>query len=140
VTGLGALGRAADTVYAGGSALVANAGAEGLTLIAGSGNVTLNGGSGTDHFTGGTGACVLNLGAGADVVTLGDGSATIAGGSADIFVVPAGCDGTAVIQNYSAQDSFEGAAITGQSVGGGGCWLSFAGGAQIELVGVSHFS
>jgi hypothetical protein len=144
VGGLGAAGAAADTVTAGSGALVLNSGAEGVNLMAGSGNVTLNGGAGTDVFVGGSGAAQLNLGAGPDTVTLGNGSTTITGGTADVFVVPAGCDGTAMIQNFTAQDSFAGAgqggsAIVSESVGGGGCWLSFSGGAQIELVGVSHF-
>ncbi len=116
----------------------------GLNLHAGSGNATLNGGAGNDAFTGGTGQVLLNLGSGADTITFGNGASTVTGGATDQFVVPVGCTGTAVITNWTAQDSLvsQGGgspAIVSNHVLGGSTYLGFQGGAQIELVGVSHF-
>jgi hypothetical protein len=144
VSGAGASGSAADSVYAGAGALLANAGPEGLNLMAGGGNVTLNGGSGNDAFTGGAGKAVLNLGSGGDSITFGNGATTVSGGVADKFFVPGGSSGTATILNWTSQDSFvtPGAAapaIVSDQVIGGSTFLAFQGGAQIELVGVSHF-
>jgi Ca2+-binding RTX toxin-like protein len=123
---------------------VADTGPDGLDLVAGSGNVTLNGGSGADVFTGGSGSAVLDLGSGADRITFGNGGTTVSGGVADTFIVPVGCTGTATILNWTSQDSigtpgFSTPAIVSDKVIGGSTFLGFQGGAQIELVGVSHF-
>ncbi len=139
VTGANVAGAAADTVYGGSGSLQASAGAQGLNLHAGSGNVTLNGGTGNDEFTGGAGLALLTLGAGADTITFGNGTTTVEGGTTDRFVIPVGCTGTAVIMNWSSQDSLVGPAIVSDKVTGGSIYLGFQGGAQIELVGVSHF-
>jgi hypothetical protein len=130
VTSTAAAGAPADSIFGGAGPLVVDAGARGLSLTAGSGNVTLNGGTG------------------ADTVTFGGGAITVIGtmagsGGADIFVVPAGTAGTGTILNWSAQDSFAAAgpgvaAIVADSVTGGCSFLTFQGGAQIELVGVSY--
>ena len=132
-------GAAADTIHAGAGLLLASAGAQGLTLMAGAGNVTLNGGAGTDVFTGGSGTAQLNLGSGADTITFGSGSTTVSGGTADTFVLPGGCAGSATILNWTAQDSFTTQATT-DSVAGGSTYLTFSGGEQIELVGITHLN
>jgi hypothetical protein len=116
-----------------------SAGAAADTINAGSGNVTLNGGAGHDVFVGGGGMALLNLGSGADTITFGNGATTVQGGTADSFVVPVGCTGSAVIMNWSSQDSLASPAIVSDKVEGGSTYLGLQGGAQIELVGVSHF-
>ena len=130
---------AATGAYAGLSATVAG----GVAAMAGSGNITLVGGAGQDSFAGGTGDALITLGH-ADTVSLGAGMLTVQGGTADMFVVPTGAQGTLVIANWSAQDSLvtPGQAapdIVSQTVGGGSDWLRLAGGAQVELVGVMHY-
>ena len=112
------------------------------TVTAGAGNVTLFGGAGQDSFAGGGGQALVMLG-GHDTVSLGAGLLTVQGGSSDVFVVPQGGAGTLVITNWSAQDSLvtpgqSAPAIVSQTVSGGSDWLSFAGGAQVELVGVTQ--
>ncbi len=139
VSGGAATINAATGTYAGLSATVGG----GVTLQAGSGNVTLAGGAGQDSFTGGTGQALITLGE-ADTVSLGAGSITVQGGAADVFAIPQGAAGTLVVDNWSAQDSLvtpgqAAPAITAQTVTGGADWLSFAGGAHVELVGVSHY-
>jgi hypothetical protein len=142
VSGGAATCTSAGGTYAG--ITVADTGPDGLDLVAGSGNVTLNGGSGADVFTGGSGSAVLDLGSGADRITFGNGGTTVSGGVADTFIVPVGCTGTATILNWTSQDSigtpgFSTPAIVSDKVIGGSTFLGFQGGAQIELVGVSHF-
>ncbi len=130
---------AASGSYAGLSAAVG----AGDTVTAGSGNVTLFGGAGHDSFAGGSGQALVMLGD-ADTVSLGAGVLSVQGGASDVFVVPQVGAGTLVIANWSAQDSLVTPgqafpAIVAQTVSGGSDWLSFAGGAQVELVGVTHF-
>ncbi len=145
-------GLASLTVCGGAATISASAGAyaslsatlgAGDTVTAGSGNVTLFGGAGHDSFAGGSGHALMTLG-GDDTVSLGAGLLTVQGGTADVFAVPVGASGTLVIDNWSAQDSLvtPGQAapdVVSQSVSGGSDWLSFAGGAHVELVGVAHF-
>jgi len=145
ITSTAALGSAADTIQAGSGLMLVTSGAVGLNLMAGSGNVTLNGGTGNDVFTGGSGQAQLLLGNGADTITFGNGASTVHGGIGDMFQVAVGSHGTASILNWSAQDSFAApsatsAAITSDSVIGGSSFLTFAGGAQVELVGVTHLT
>jgi Ca2+-binding RTX toxin-like protein len=145
VTSAAASGAASDTIHAGSGLLTINAGAVGVNVVAGSGNVTLNGGTGADVFAGGAGRAVLNLGGGADTITFGNGATTVNGGANDTFVVPVGDTGTAVITNWSAGDHFAAsggseAALASATVSGGNYVMSFAGGAQIELVGVTHLT
>ena len=146
ITSAANLGGPGDTVTAGAGSLLANStGSQGFDVVAGTGNVTLNGGCGNDIFLGGTGHAQLNLGNGADTITLGAGSMTVQGGTADNFVVPGDAQGTLAIQNWTAQDTLStpGQAhisITAQTVTAGSTWLTLAGGAHIELVGVTHFT
>jgi hypothetical protein len=137
------------SVFAGSGPVMVNstggAGASADTICAGSGNVTLNGGAGSLSFTGGAGHAQLHLGSGADTVTFGGGATTVSGGVADTFVVQTGCDGTATILNWTQGDQFvtpgqASPCIVSDSVVGGSTFLGFAGGAQIELVGVSHMT
>jgi hypothetical protein len=137
-------------IFGGSGALVVNAqsetaGTAGVQLGAGSGNVTLNGGAGNELFTGGSGQAQIWLGGGQDTVSFGSGLTTVHGGVADVFLAPTN-GGSAVILNWNAQDTLAGAgsihatpAITSQSVVNGSTYLSFVGGGQIELAGVSHF-
>ncbi len=139
VTGGAATISAAGGSYAG---LSATLGA-GDTVTAGTGNITLTGGAGQDSFAGGGGQALITLG-GNDTVSLGAGLLTVQGGSSDVFVVPQGAAGTLVIDNWSTQDSLvtpgqASPAIVSQTVSGGSDWLGFAGGAHVELVGVTHF-
>lgn len=145
VVSTAAAGGAADSITGGIGSLTAYSGPGGLSVVAGAGNITLTGGIGDDQFVGGTGAALLNLGAGADTITLGAGSITVFGGGHDSFLVPQGARGTLVVQNWSAQDTLStpgqaALSITADSVVGGNTWLTLAGGAQIELVGVTHFT
>jgi len=138
-------------IFGGSGALVVNAqgetaGSAGVQVGAGSGNVTLNGGAGNELFTGGSGQAQVWLGGGQDTVSFGSGLTTVHGGVADVFLAPTN-GGSAVILNWNAQDTLAGAgsvhatpAITAQSVVNGSTYLSFVGGGQIELAGVTHFS
>ena len=115
---------------------------QGASVTAGGGNVTLAGGN---SFTGGAGQTLLTLGAGADTVSLGAGNMTVNGGQADIFMLGTGATGTLVITNWTAQDRLETAGggvatIASATVTGGSAWLTMAGGAHIELVGISHLT
>jgi hypothetical protein len=137
-------------IFGGSGNLVVNAGQEtsgmaGMSLVAGSGNVTLNGGNGNEVFTGGPGQAQLWLGSGSDTVSFGSGFTTVNGGMATTFIVPPPSTGTAVIMNWNASDQLvtPGAAnpdITSQSVVNGSTVLTFAGGAHVELAGVTHFA
>jgi len=138
-------------ISGGSGSLVVNAqgetaGTAGVQVGAGSGNVTLNGGAGNELFTGGSGQAQIWLGGGQDTVSFGSGLTTVHGGVADVFLAPTN-GGSAVILNWNAQDTLAGAgsihatpAITSQSVVNGSTYLSFVGGGQIELAGVTHFS
>jgi hypothetical protein len=136
-------------IFGGSGNLVINAGQEtagsaGMSLVAGSGNVTLNGGNGNEVFTGGPGQAQLWLGSGSDTVSFGSGFTTVNGGMATTFIVPPPSTGTAVIMNWNAADQLvtPGATspdITSQSVVNGSTVLTFAGGAHVELAGVTHF-
>jgi hypothetical protein len=137
-------------VFGGSGALVVNAqsetaGAAGVQVGAGSGNMTLNGGAGNELFTGGSGQAQLWLGGGQDTISFGSGLTTVHGGVADVFLAPTN-GGSAVILNWNANDTLAGAGsihatpgITAQSVVNGSTYLSFVGGGQIELAGVTHF-
>ncbi len=68
---------------------------------------------------------------------------TVQGGAADLFVVPQDSAGSLTVTNWSAQDGFAtpGLASTvfsNEQVVGGNLWLTTDGGAQVELVGVTH--
>lgn len=137
-------GGSATNVLAGGGPIVVNSlggqGQAGVCLSAGSGNITLNGGAGNDSFKGGSGQAQLNLGGGADTVTFGTGAVTVNAGGADLFVVTPSSAGTAMIVNWSSGDTISGASPVSQTVTGGSTLLTYQGGLQIELVGVSHNS
>jgi hypothetical protein len=130
-------------VTGGGPVTVNSPGAPGMAgvdLTAGGGNVTLNGGAGNDCFHGGGGQAQLNLGGGADTITFGSGAATINAGGADLFNVTPESSGTAIINNWTAGDSIGGtAAPVSETVTGGSLMLTYQGGQQIMLVGVTHF-
>jgi hypothetical protein len=137
-------------IFGGSGALIVNAqseaaGGAGVSLGAGSGNVTLNGGAGNELFTGGSGQAQLWLGGGQDTISFGSGLTTVHGGVSDVFMAPTN-GGSAVILNWNANDTLAGAGsihatpgITSQSVVNGSTFLSFVGGGQIELAGVTHF-
>jgi len=137
-------------IFGGSGALVVNAqsesaGAAGVAIGAGSGNMTLNGGAGNELFTGGSGQAQLWLGGGQDTISFGSGLTTVHGGVSDVFLAPTN-GGSAVILNWNANDTLAGAGsihatpgITAQSVVNGSTYLSFVGGGQIELAGVTHF-
>jgi hypothetical protein len=137
-------------IFGGSGQVVVNAAGEvsgeaGVSLTAGSGNVTLNGGNGNEQFTGGSGQAQLWLGSGSDTVSFGTGLTTVHGGMNDTFLIPTN-GGSAVILNWNATDTLAGAsgtsataAITAQHVIGGSTFLSFVGGGQIELSGVTHY-
>ncbi len=138
VSGGAATISAAGGTYAGLSAVLG----AGDTVAAGAGNITLSGGAGQDSFAGGSGQALITLG-GDDTVSLGAGMLTVQGGMSDVFVVPQDAGGTLVIDNWSAQDSLvtpgqSSPDVLSQSVSGGSDWVDFAGGAQVELVGVAH--
>lgn len=144
-------GEGADLLYGGDGVDIVDGGTGDDLVDGGSGNDTLTGGAGNDTLLGGLGADVLGGGEGNDILSGGTGNDTITGGEGeDTFLITSGGGRDVIGDLVIGTDRIDVSSLVdqnGQPVdwadvvvtddGNGNALLTFPGGEQILLQGVS---